>query len=569
MSERLGGSSPYAERPWLKHYPPHVKPDLEYPHIPVYRFLDKSAREFPQQTATVFYGARLTYLDLLEQVNKFSRVLTDLGVEKGQRVAVMLPNCPQALIAYYAVLKLGAVVVQTNPLYVERELEFQLKDSGARTLVILDLLYPRAAAVKSRTNLKNIIVTGLQEYMPAFKRPLYGLKMRREGKHIKFTAKQGIYRFADLMLDAAPFSPRVEAKADDLALLQYTGGTTGVAKGAMLSHHNLVANVLQVREWMLDAQPGKERMLCALPFFHVYGMTVAMNLAISMGAELILTPRFEIKDTLKLIHKHRPTFFPGAPTMYVAVNNYPELKKYNLSSIRSCISGSAPLPVEVQETFERLTGGKLVEGYGLTEASPVTHSNPLEGLRKVGSIGIPMPDTECKIVDPETWEEVPQGEIGELAVKGPQVMQGYWHRPEETSATLREGWLYTGDMAKMDADGFFSIVDRKKDVIIAGGFNIYPREIEEVLYGYPKVQEAAVLGVPDPYRGETVKAYIVLKPGEKADKEELVAYCKERLAAFKVPRIVEFKRELPKTIVGKVLKRQLLEETLKEDPGRK
>lgn len=552
--------SPYTRKPWLKFYPSQVPPSLEYPDISLGRLLEQTVREFGERPATNFLGAKLSYLQLLSEVNRLARVLTDLGVEKGDRVAIMLPNCPQAVIAYYGAVRLGAVVVATNPLYVERELEFQLADSGAETIIALDLLYPRIQAVRERTRLKHVIVTKLQEYMPFPLKWLYPLKMKKEGKVVQIERAAGVHFWAEVMSQVQGLTPPIQVKASDLALLQYTGGTTGVAKGAMLTHRNLLANVLQVKEWMLDVVPGREKMLGVLPFFHVYGMTVAMNLAVAIGGELIILPKFEVEQTLKAVNKYEPTFFPGAPTMYVGINTYPKVNKYKLSSIRSCISGSAPLPVEVQEQFERLTGAKLVEGYGLTEASPVTHSNPLAGTRKAGTIGLPFPDTECRILDPATLEEMPVGEIGELAVKGPQVMAGYWNRPEATAAAIRDGWLLTGDMAVMDEDGFFRIVDRKKDLIIAGGFNIYPREIEEVLYQHPAIQEAAVLGVPDPYRGETVKAFLVLRPGEQVSAEEITKYCRSKLAAYKIPRQIEFREELPKTIVGKVLKRKLRED---------
>ncbi|MCL4440633.1 MAG: long-chain fatty acid--CoA ligase [Firmicutes bacterium] len=560
MSESNEQASPYAQRPWLQIYPAQAKPHLEYSDVSLPRLLEKSVHEFGERTATNFFGARLTYLELLTEVNRLARILADLGVEKGDRVAIMLPNCPQAVIAYYGALRLGAVVVATNPLYVERELEFQLEDSGTETIIVLDLFYSRVKAVKERTHLKHVIVTKLQEYMPFPLKFFFPLKMKREGKVPHVEREQGVHFWEERMQVTQGPTPSANVKASDLALLQYTGGTTGVAKGAMLTHRNLVANVLQVKEWMLDAEPGKEKMLGVLPFFHVYGMTVAMNLAVTLGAELIILPKFEIKQALKAINKYQPTFFPGAPTMYVAINTYPEVTKYKISSIRSCISGSAPLPVEVQEKFEQLTGGKLVEGYGLTEASPVTHSNPLAGMRKTGTIGLPLPDTECKIVDPATFAEVAVGEIGELAVKGPQVMAGYWNRQKATAAAIHDGWLLTGDMATMDEDGYFRIADRKKDLIIAGGFNIYPRESEEGLYQQPAVQEAAVIGVPDDYRGETVKAFLVLRPGEQANAEEITKYCRSKLAAYKVPRLIEFREELPKTIVGKVLKRQLRQE---------
>lgn len=549
------------EKPWLKHYPPQVKAHLEYPNEPLTHLLYSATNDFPQQTATIFFGAKLTYVQIWQQVQQFAAALASLGVKKGDRVALMLPNCPQAVIAYFGSLLIGAVVVQNNPLYVERELEFQLQDSGAETIVAYDILHSRIMNVKNKTQLKHIIFTGLQEYMPFPKNLIYMQRSKKEGKSFDLPQGAGIYRWKNFLNKEQSKPPKVDVKPEDLALLQYTGGTTGVAKGAMLTHRNLMANTYQVMTWMLDGKRGQEKMLCALPFFHVYGMTVAMNIGIALAAELIILPKFEVKTALETIKKYQPSFFPGAPTMYVAINNYPNVSRYNISSIRSCISGSAPLPLEVQETFERLTGGRLVEGYGLSETSPVTHCNPLiDSLRRNGTIGLPLPDTEVKIVDPATLEELPPGSIGELAVRGPQVMLGYWNRPEATATSLKDGWLYTGDMAQMSEDGYFTIVDRKKDIIIAGGFNIYPREVEEVLYQHPAVQEVAVTGVPDDYRGETVKAYLVLKPGQEASAEEIIKFSRTKLAAYKVPRQIEFRTELPKTMVGKVLKRQLQEQ---------
>ena len=550
-------------KPWLKNYPPQVKEHLEYPNTPLTHLLYSAMSDFPQQTAIIFFGSKFSYLELWQQVRQFAAALSSLGVKKGDRVALMLPNCPQAVIAYFGSLLIGAVVVQNNPLYVERELEFQLKDSGSETIVAYDLLHTRIMNVKNKTPLKNIIFTGLQEYMPFPKNILYMYRNRKQGKSFDLPQGTGIYRWRDFLSKGQGVRlPEVDVLPEDLALLQYTGGTTGVAKGAMLTHRNLMANTYQVMTWMLDGKRGQEKMLCALPFFHVYGMTVAMNVGIALAAELIILPKFEVKLALETIKKYRPSFFPGAPTMYVAINNYPQVSSYNISSIRSCISGSAPLPLEVQETFESLTGGRLVEGYGLSETSPVTHCNPLiDSLRRNGTVGLPLPDTEVKIVDTETLEELPPGCVGELAVRGPQVMLGYWNRPEVTATTLRDGWLYTGDMAQMSEDGYFTIVDRKKDIIIAGGFNIYPREVEEVLYQHPAIQEVAVTGVKDDYRGETVKAYLVLKPGQEVSAEEIIRFSRSKLAAYKVPRQIEFRPELPKTMVGKVLKRQLQEET--------
>jgi long-chain acyl-CoA synthetase len=548
---------------WLLHYPKEVPPSIDYPKQNITQFLKTTAEEFPNHCALDFLGKKTTYRELLEKVYQFADALRSLGVKKGERVAVMLPNCPQAVIGYYGSLMIGAIVVQTNPLYVERELEHQMKDSGAKVILSLDLLYPRIMKVKEKTSLEHVIVTSIKDELPFPKNLLYPLKLKKEGMQVKVHYDETTHRYTALMVDAS-LDPSVEEKVDaqeDLALLQYTGGTTGVSKGVMLTHFNLVANTMQAAAWFNQSERGKEKILAVLPFFHVYGMSVIMNFAIATGASMILQPRFDPGEVLKAINRCQPTIFPGAPTMYVALLQHPDLNKYKISSIKACLSGAAPLPLEVQQQFESLTGGRLVEGYGLTEASPVTHANPIWGKRKNGTVGVPWPDTESRIVDIETGEELPlPGQIGEVIVKGPQVMKGYWNRPEETSNTLKDGWLFTGDIATMDEEGYFTIVDRKKDMIIAGGFNIYPREVEEVLYEHPKVLEAAIIGVADSYRGETVKAFIVVKKGEQVSEKELDNHCRSKLAAYKVPRHYEFRADLPKTLIGKILRRKLVEE---------
>lgn len=539
-----------SKRPWLKNYEPGVPHSIDYPEVPLYQFLDDSAKNYPDNTATIFDGAKLTYKELQSQVNRFARALGELGVKKGDRVAIILPNCPQAVISYYGALRAGAIVVETNPLYVERELAYQFNDSGAQSAVVLDLLWPRVKNVREKTKLRNIIITSLSEYK----------------EDVKVKPQEGCLSFKDLIEKAPEEAPKVKIAPEDVALFQYTGGTTGTSKGVMLTHRNLVCNAIQVGNWFPDLKPGQEIILSALPFFHVYGMTCSMNVSILMGGPMVLiwNPR-DIKGILEAADKHKPTFFTGVPTLYVAIENFPDVKKYNISSIRGCFSGAAPLPVEVIRKFEELTGGRLVEGYGLTEASPVTHTNPFRGTVKAGSIGIPYPDTDCKIVDIETGKrELEVGQAGELCIRGPQVMKGYWNKPHETKDALRDGWLYTGDIAKMDEDGYFYIVDRKKDMIIAGGYNIYPREIDEVLYSHPKVLDAVAVGIPDPYRGETVKAYIVLKEGQSATEEEIIEFCKKNLAVYKVPKLIEFRKELPKTLVGKVLRRILREEEMRK-----
>jgi long-chain acyl-CoA synthetase len=539
------------ERPWLKFYEKGVPPHIDYPRIPLYQVLDDTAKEFPDLDAVIFQGQRIKYRELAEWTRNLASGLHQIGIKKGQRVAIMLANCPQYIVAYYAILKVGGVVVNVNPMYVERELEFQLRDAGAQTIIAARDLLSRLEAVQAKIPLKTIILTDLDEHV------------RGEGSREQMPAGgPGIYEYAELLKKGKSKAPRsVSVDPDEVALLQYTGGTTGFSKGAMLTHYNLVSDVVQCVSWNVGAERGRERMLAVLPFFHVYGMTVTMNEAIYLAATIILLPRFQVDDCLEAINTYQPTRFPGVPTMYIAIINHPKVKGYNISSIKVCSSGSAPMPVEALKKFEELTGGKISEGYGLTEASPVTHANPFSGQRKIGSIGLPRPDTDAKIVDLETGaKDLPPGEEGELCIRGPQVMKGYWNRPEESAKSLRRGWLYTGDIAKMDEEGYFYIVDRKKDMIICGGYNVYPREVEETLYLNPKVLEASVLGIPDPYRGETVKAFIVLKPGKKATGEEMIEFCRENLARFKVPTVIEFRDELPKSHVGKVLKKVLREE---------
>jgi long-chain acyl-CoA synthetase len=552
---------------WLEHYPKEVPHEVEIEEKPLHYYLESAARQNPDKVAIHFLGKEMTYQEVYLSALKLSnQLISSTGLQQGDRVALMLPNCPQAVIGYYAVLLAGGVVVQTNPLYMERELEHQMVDSGAKIIVCLDLVYPKVASVKKRTNLEHIIVTGIKDYLPFPKNLLYPLVQKKDRKIVvNINQGEGIHFFKSFLDKGS--AKRVEIDVDpreDLALLQYTGGTTGPAKGVMLTHYNLVANTQQCRSWLYQMKEGEERILGSLPFFHVYGMTVVMNLSIMYRSKMIVTPKFDAEDILKTIEKQKPTLFPGAPTMYIALLNHPDIGKYDLSSIDSCISGSAPLPVEVQDQFEKVTKGTLVEGYGLTEASPVTHSNLLYGTRIKGSIGLPWPNTEAAILSTETGRVAEVNEVGELMVRGPQVMVGYWNQPEETEATFYNDWLLTGDIGYMDERGYFYIVDRKKDMIIAGGFNVYPREVEEILYEHESVLEAAVVGIPDPYRGETVKAFVVLKNDKKLTEEELNEHCRKRLASYKVPRIYEVRKELPKTAVGKILRRVLVDEEKKK-----
>lgn len=542
---------------FLKSYPREISHQMEVPDIPIFEVLNEAAKKYPENQAVSFLGSQLSYKQLHESVEAIASSLHKLGVKKGTRVAVLLPNCPQIVISYYAIMRLGAIAVMCNPLYVERELAYQLKDAGAEAIIYLDQFKQKVMNVSPETSLKLFISTGIQDYLAQ----LAGLPVKRAVA--EESAAPQVYLFEELLNSEQVELPEVIINpSTDIAVLQYTGGTTGISKAAMLSHMNLTTNIIQTRLWLNNMEEAKERFFCVLPFFHIFAMTTCMNLAIYLSSTMIIIPRLEVSSLLKQIQDSQPTVFQAVPSLYTAIVANPEVKNYNLSSITTCLSGGAPLPVEIQERFEAVTGGNLVEGYGLTEASPVTHCNPINGQRVKGSIGLPIPMTYYKIVDLDKGDtEVPVGVPGELCIKGPQVMLGYWSRPEETANSLRDGWLYTGDIATMDENGYTYIVDRKKDMVITSGYNVYPREIEEVLYSYPKVQEAAAIGIPDHTRGEVLKAFIVLKEGEQCTKEEIINYCRKQLAKYKVPKQVEFRTSLPKSTVGKVLRRVLAHES--------
>jgi long-chain acyl-CoA synthetase len=546
-------------RIWQKNYDSGVPLAATYPESSLPLVLEQNARLVPGSIATEFFGSTLTYRELWDEVLRLANGMRKIGVEPGSKIAIMLPNCPQAVIAYYATLWLGAIVIMTNPLYVERELLHQWTDSGAEFLFVLDHLYPKAAKVIPKTAIRGVIATSISEYLPFYLKYLYPIKARFKKLFTSVPYEESrIVNFGRLLASSRPDPIPCAASPDGIALLQYTGGTTGIAKGAMLTHRNILANVVQLALWVTDLQCGKERFLAVLPFFHVFGLTVSLNLAIYTGCTIIITPRFDPGELINLIEKRKPTIFPGVPAIYTALMAHPKIDSFDLSSIRFCVTGSAPMPVEILRTFEQKTGSTIVEGYGLSECSPVTHANPIDGVRKPGSIGIALPDTDCRIVDPDTGlEDMPIGEVGELIVRGPQMMKGYWRNAEATIDAVRDGWLYTGDLATMDDSGYVFIVDRKKDLVISGGYNIYPREIEEVLYEHPKVQDAAAIGIPDPRKGEVVKVFVVPKHGESLDAEEIMTWCRQRLAVYKVPRQVEFRDSLPKTLVGKVLRREL------------
>jgi long-chain acyl-CoA synthetase len=549
------------ERPWQKARLDGRYSSLPPERRPVYAILSDSARLRPNNNCIHYEGRNLTYAQVDEAASRFASALVSLGVKKGDRVAVFLPNVPQLVIGFFGILKAGGVVVMCNPIYKERELEHQLKDSGAEIVVAsstvargLDL-YKSLADCKGRLSLRHVITTSLADYLPPIKRRLAGLA------GIKDVDREGTLDFVKLVESNVPIpSPVAVDPVEDLALLQYTGGTTGLSKGAMLTHYNLVSNAGYGVSFFPVTE--KDISLCVLPLFHIYGLTVTMNVPLAAGASLVLLPAFHVDEVMKAIQDRKVTIFCGAPAMYIAINSRPDVKKYDLRSIRACLSGGSALPPAVRRRFMELTGGNLVEGYGLSETSPVTHCNPIrDGKVKDGSIGPPFSATDAAIVDLDgTWKRLPAGSVGELAVKGPQVMKGYWNQEGETEAVMNEGWFLTGDIAKMDEEGYFYIVDRKKDMINVGGFKVYPREVEDLLFEHPDIKEAGVVGIPDDFSGEVAKAFVVLKdPSKKLTEQEVIDFCQQRLAKFKAPKKVEFVEELPKTLLGKVLRRKLRE----------
>jgi len=555
----------YEDKPWLSHYEPGVPEHIDYETKCMPGFLEDSTRNFPDHMALLFQGYSISFREMNEMVDRFARALNDFGIRKGDRVAILLPNLIPCVISYYAALKIGGVVVMNNPLYSDWELEHQFNDSQAKILITLDLLANRMIDLRPKTHIETIIYTSIGDYLPFPKNLLFPLVAKKKKLSATVKPAERLYRWKKVLETHSPDPPRVMLSFDEIAMLQYTGGTTGVSKGVMLTHENLSKQVQQTCAWFPQFKKGKEIMLGALPYFHVFGLSASMNFAVYMGWGQILIPKPQPEPLLEAIRKFKPTFAPLVPTMYIGMLNHPEIHKTDLTCIKGCFSGSAPLPVEVIHDFEAKTGAVIVEGFGLTETTPVTHINPFSGgQRKVGSVGLPISDTECRISALEDWQkEMPVQESGELLIKGPQVMKGYWNKPEETKVVLTDGWLHTGDIAKMDEEGYFYIVDRKKDMVISGGYNVYPREIDEVFYDHPKVLEVCSIGIPHPTRGEAIKVFVVLKEGEDATAEELMAHCQTRLAKYKLPTEIEFRKELPKSTVGKVLRKELRGEEIK------
>ena len=558
--------SPYDARPWLAAYPDGVPADFDFPRVPVTRLLDDAAASFPTGVAIVFLGVRTTYRELREQVDAFASALLGLGVQKGDRVAIVLPNCPQNVVAFFATLRIGAVVVQHDPSSSETELRHQLADCGAEVVVCLDRVYAMVAAVQPLTSVRQVVVTSLADHLPRARR-LQLLLPTRSALHsraeLSAPLPRGapVRRFVDLVKGAR--KPARQAALDveqDLALLQYTGGTSGLPRGAMLTHYNLVSNTYMNRLWDTAATAGKETTLGVLPLFHVYGLTVALLNTVLLSGTLVLLPRFDVDRVLAAVDEHRPTLFPGVPPLFKALADSHELRDHDLRSLRLCLSGAMRLPLDVQHQFEAASGCRLVEGYGTTETSPSTHCGPTVGEVRPGTIGLPLPGTRCRLVDPQDpSREVPVGEPGELVVAGPQVFRGYWRHADEQGLFTDDGYLLTGDIAVMDEDGWFTLVDRKEELIVAGGVDVHPSEVEAVLTAVPGVAEAVVVGVPDRYRGETVKAYVVREDGSDVDEQVLLARCAQELTAHEVPRQVEFVHDLPRSAVGKVLRRVLVQ----------
>ena len=558
-------------RPWVSKYDQGVPSTIEYPSISLAELFEESAAKYPDKPCTIFKGAKISYKEMNELSDRLAAGLAEIGVKKGDRVGIFMPNTPQFVMAYFAILKLGGIVVATNPLYSSREIEHQVNDAGVQIMLVMSNFYNIIKKVQPETKLKTLVVTNIKETLPPVLSLLFTLtKEKKAGFRVQLAAED--FWMQDLIDRHQPQDrPKVQVTSEDPALFQYSGGTTGISKAAVSLHRNLIANALQIRAWMVTAEDGKEVLLMGIPLFHVYGMVAGMLFAIRSGAAMIMVPNVrDLHDVLESIQKYKVTIFPGVPILYNMINNNPDVLagKYQLRTIKACISGSAPLMRETKEKFEELTGGKVFEGYGLSEAPTATHCNPQLGENRTGSIGLPFPDVDARIISLDDEVTVMSiGEIGELVVRGPQVFKGYHNMPTETANALRDGWLYTGDIARMDEDGYFYIVDRKKELIKPGGFQVWPREVEEVIMDNPKVMEVGVAGIPDAFRGEAVKAWVVLKPGEIMSEEDVKKWCEERLAKYKVPTYVEFRSELPKTTIGKILRRELIREEKEKQPA--
>lgn len=552
-------------RPWLGQYPSKIPAHVPIPSGTLQAVIGESMRNLPDHTALIYYGRRWTYRQLDQESARFAASLRREGVRPGDRVALYLPNCPAYPIAFLGVLRAGAIVVQVSALYFGEDLTAVLKDSQPKAIVTLEILYPNLERIRGAFFAPVVYVARLREFYPARTRPFVNMVLRRQGRDTRVPHGPEIRAWGKVVRTPGTIDDHLCDPATTVAVFQYTGGTTGSAKAAMLTHRNLLANITQLNTWNTLRDSGHETILASIPFFHIYGLTVALLIGLVDGDAVLIQTRPDIPEALKLIDRYHPTQLPGVPALYLALNRFPDIGKFHLHSIKFCMSGSAPLPVEVMRRFEELTGARLIEGYGLSEASPATHANPVEGARRAGSIGLPLPDTDQRVVDLETGKsDVAPGEVGELCVRGPQVMVGYFHNAADTSAALVDGWLHTGDLARIDLDGWAYVVDRKKDMINVGGFKVYPREVEEILFQHAAVADVAVVGVPDAEHGEVVRAYVVLKPGASATAPELIDFVRERLAHYKAPRSIEFRSELPRSGIQKVLRRVLHAEAIAE-----
>ncbi len=550
------------DSPWFDHYDEGVAHSVTNFSGPLFSLLDRAAQIKPHGMACIFQNTKITYKDLQQKAETFAAALRLMGINHGDRVAVMLPNVPQAIIAFWGIMKAGAIVVMVNPLYMETEIVHNLHDSGAKCLILLDLLWPKVSSLRERIPVEKYIITGIADALSFPLNYLYKFKEKRNAKNIEINYDESIIAWKSMFSGKERYCADNAIASSNVALLQYTGGTTGTPKGVMLTHENLGTNCKQIISIIDKVAQEIHSFVAVLPFFHVYGLSVGLIIPTALSACVLPLPRYVPLDVLNLIKKHKPAILPGAPAIYVSLMQQKNIASYNLKSLKLCISGSAPLPEEHYRRFQELTGANIIEGYGLTEASPITHISPvLANKHKIGSIGIPLPSTEARIVDMEGGSlTLPAGKLGELVIRGPQVMAGYWNRPDATASAIRNGWLYTGDLATMDEDGFFHIVDRKKDMTIVMGYNVYPREIDEVLLEHPHILDAVAVGIADHQRGEVIKAFIVLKPDTTLTRAEVIAWCRSKLASYKVPRLVEFRDSLPKTVVGKVLRRILREE---------
>jgi len=547
----------YQSKPWLKHYVKGVPEELNFKDLFLLDFLEKWAESRPDDDALIFQGYRMSFKELNNKVDRLASCLFDFGVRKGDRVAILLPNIIPTVVSYYATHKIGGIVVMNNPMYSDRELEYQFNNSGAKILITLDLFCKRMIPLRSKTAIKKIIHVSVGDYLPFPKSLLFRLVAEKKGMAVSVPTATDVYNWKDLLAKTPLRPPSVKLDFDDIAMYQYTGGTTGVSKGAMLTHRNISYNAQQFTSWF-PTMSDKEICMAAPPYFHAFGLTAAMNSCILRGWTQLLIPKPQPNELMEALRKFKPSAVYLVPTMFIGILNHPDFDKTDLKFIKLCGSGGGALPLDVLLKIEEKTGCPFAEGYGMSEASPITHINPFGGLRKPGSVGVPIPSTLARVVDLDDGEtEVPVGEAGEICFKGPQIMKGYLGMPEETKKALRNGWLYSGDIGKMDKDGFFYIVDRKKDMVISGGYNVYPLEIEKLYMDHPKVADVAALGVPHPTRGEQVKLFIVPKQGQTITEEEILNYCQDKLAKYKWPTLVEFRSELPRTAVGKITKHVL------------